>query len=288
MPAMRERRIVLDGLPLAALEWGPPEAPPVLALHGWLDNAASFATLAPRLATRHRIIALDLPGHGHSAHIPAGRLLHYHFVDYLEAVIASLQALALEHLVLLGHSLGAGVASLVAAALGPRIKGLALIEGLGPIADQGDRTLARFRQALNPNRRAAHKRLRVFGHIDAAVAARTAASDLSATHAQAIVERGLRTVDGGFSWRSDPRLTLGTAIRLAESQVRDLLLGIEAPTRLLLARPTTPYLPEAMMRQRIACVGDITVHAMHGGHHLHLEHPDAVARFLQPVLDALH
>ncbi|EQD70798.1 alpha/beta fold family hydrolase, partial [mine drainage metagenome] len=37
---------------------------------GWLDNAASFATLAPLLAARHRVIALDLPGHGHSAHLP--------------------------------------------------------------------------------------------------------------------------------------------------------------------------------------------------------------------------
>ena len=72
MNAPRERRIALPYLTLAALEWGDPAAPPLVALHGWLDNAASFAALAPLLAPRHRTIALELPGHGHSGHLPAG------------------------------------------------------------------------------------------------------------------------------------------------------------------------------------------------------------------------
>lgn len=56
---------------LAALEYGDPDGKPVLALHGWLDNAMSFAHLALRLQGMH-IIALDLMGHGLSDHKPEG------------------------------------------------------------------------------------------------------------------------------------------------------------------------------------------------------------------------
>ncbi|KAG1587997.1 hypothetical protein G6F46_014705 [Rhizopus delemar] len=41
------------------------EGPRVLALHGWLDNAASFVPLAPHLSSL-QLVAIDLPGHGHS------------------------------------------------------------------------------------------------------------------------------------------------------------------------------------------------------------------------------
>ncbi|HQC73883.1 MAG TPA: alpha/beta hydrolase, partial [Candidatus Competibacteraceae bacterium] len=58
-------------LRLAARAWGPADGLPVLAVHGWLDNAASFDALAP-LLPELRLVALDLPGHGHSAHRPPG------------------------------------------------------------------------------------------------------------------------------------------------------------------------------------------------------------------------
>jgi len=59
--------------------------------------------------------------------------------------------------------------------------------------------------------------------------------------------------------------------------VHALLRGIEAPTALLLAEPATSYLPSAPMMRRADGVADIAVSHLHGGHHLHLEHPQAVA-----------
>jgi pimeloyl-ACP methyl ester carboxylesterase len=59
--------------------------------------------------------------------------------------------------------------------------------------------------------------------------------------------------------------------------VHALLRGIDAPTRLLLAQPATSYLPGAPMQARAACVANITTDHLAGGHHLHLEHPQAVA-----------
>jgi len=273
-----EQRVTLSHhLSLTALIWGEPDSPPLLALHGWLDNAGSYDFLAPLLARHWRVIALELPGHGHSSHLPAG--INYHYLDYVSAVIAAASALQLARYTLLGHSLGAGIASLVAAATPQSIERLYLIEGLGPLGDDGSHTLQRFRDAVVAPA-AAGKSLRVFQDIEQAISARTLASGLRADLARPIVERGLAQADGGYRWRSDPRLTRPSAARLAESQIRALLAGIEAPTALLLSNPATPYLPSAMMQERAALLPRIAVAHMDGGHHLHLEHPQAVASWL--------
>ncbi|MCB1637058.1 MAG: alpha/beta fold hydrolase, partial [Xanthomonadales bacterium] len=116
-------------LRLAARAWGPLDGVPVLALHGWLDNAASFDALAP-LLPNVRLVALDLTGHGRSEHRPPG--IHYHFVDFIPDVVAAADALGWDRFALLGHSLGGGIASFVAATLPERIDRVAMIEGLGP------------------------------------------------------------------------------------------------------------------------------------------------------------
>ena len=274
---MRELKIAIPGLELAGLSWGEPDAQPLLMVHGWLDNAASFALLAPHLADRFHVIALDLPGHGHSGHLPESTI--YQHVDYVRALLAAADALAFPRFHLLGHSLGAGVATLAAIAAPERMRGLALIEGLGPLGDDGSRTLDRFREAM-ALKTAGNRPLRVFPSIDDAARARSLASGLAPELGRHIVERGLRDVEGGYSWRSDARLSRPTAVRLAETQVMALLLGLAAPTSLLLARPHPPYLEPEALQVRIDCVENIRVTHMDGGHHLHLEHPDAVANWV--------
>lgn len=276
VPATTEfATVALPQLALRAQLWGDASLPPLLALHGWLDNAGSFARLAPLLADRHHVIALELPGHGHSDHLRQGN--NYHFLDYVSVVLAAADALHLARYTLLGHSLGAGVASLVAAAIPERISRLFLIEGLGPLGDDGTHTLQRFREAMRPR---GSKRLRVFSAIEQAIEARSMVSGLAPELARPIVERGLLETEGGWSWRSDPALTRTSTSRLAESQIHALLRGISAPTSLLLAQPATSYLPSAPMQARTACVADIAVKHMDGGHHLHLEHPRAVAEWI--------
>ena len=279
---MRELSLGLAFGELAALEWGDGDAPPLLALHGWLDNAAGFSAIAPRLAQYFRVIALDLPGHGRSAHLPQG-VARYHVPDYVDHVLDAADALRLERFDLLGHSLGAGVASLVAAAAPARVGKLALIEGLGPLADDGSNTLSRWREA-EAQRGIMRRAPRVFASADEALAARVAVGDLQAHEARGLVERGLRAVDGGFAWSSDARLRLPTPVRIEEMQLRRLLAGIDAPALLLLADPETPYLPHAKMEARAACVRDIRVAHIAGRHHLHLQHPQEVAERLLAFL----
>ena len=277
MIAPTERRIALPHLALAVQVWGDDSAPPLLALHGWLDNAGSYALLAPRLTERYKVIALDLPGHGHSDHLASGA--SYYYLDYVRAVLDAADVLQLDRYALLGHSMGAGIAALVAAATPQRIERLCLIEGLGPLGDDGTQTLKRFREALTPhvgNR----KPLRVFRDVEQAVSARVMASGLAAELARPIVTRGLIETEGGWRWRSDPRLMQTSAVRQAESQIHAILRGIEAPSALLLAEPATPYLPSAPMQARAHCVPNIVVSYLAGGHHLHLEQPAAVADWI--------
>jgi pimeloyl-ACP methyl ester carboxylesterase len=91
------------------------------------------------------------------------------------------------------------------------------------------------------------------------------------------VRRGLKAVPGGFSWSSDPRLTLSTPLRYTEEQILAVLRGIQARTLLVLAQPEAPYLPRETMQRRIEQVRDIAVHRIDGSHHLHLENAAPIA-----------
>ena len=70
----KELRLPLPYGHLAAKEWGNPNGLPVLAVHGWLDNAGSFDPLIPYISKPHNlhIVAIDEPGVGFSSHKPPG------------------------------------------------------------------------------------------------------------------------------------------------------------------------------------------------------------------------
>jgi pimeloyl-ACP methyl ester carboxylesterase len=261
---------------LAAKVWGDRRHPPMLVLHGWLDNAGSFDRLAPLLASDYYVVALDLRGHGRSAHAVDGAWLHY--VDYFDDLHAVFDHFGWTRANLLGHSLGGTLASLFAALYPARIDELFLIEALGPLTAAPEQALTQLRRALDQRIEFASRRpLRVFAQIEVAIAARVAANGLSEAAARALVERGVRAVEDGYVWSSDPRLTLISPQRFTEAQVLAMLKGIEAPTLLILATPATPYLPPAMMETRAAQVADIHIERLPGQHHLHLEDARSIA-----------
>ena len=258
------------------------DAPKVLALHGWLDNAASFVPLATRL---HGIelLAPDLPGHGRSAHLPAGA--DYSFAGAVNAVLDIADALGWERFALLGHSMGAGIGSLLAAACPQRVTGFVAIEALGALAETPERTVERLRDAVAASRALAGKRLRMFPDIDTAVRVRMQANALGEAAARLLVERGTMPATIAYDdapaqavvWSSDPRLTLPTMLRSTEAQVRQLIAGIACPTLVIHADPPQPYLPEPLRSERAALLPDGELIVLPGGHHLHMEQPREVA-----------
>lgn len=273
---MSRREVFLD-IPLgriAALRCGDPNGPQVLALHGWLDNAASFFPLAEHLPQLDLVMP-DLPGHGRSAHIGPGA--EYTGGVAVNAVLDIADALGWQRFSLLGHSMGAGVASLVAASSPQRIERLVVIEVLGGLAETVERTAARWREAIAAARALPGKRLRVFADLAAPVRARMQVNQLSESAARLLVERGVRPVEGGYVWSSDPRLTLPTPQRLDEAQISRLVADIECPTTVIYADPPQSYFPEPLRTQRVGLLPRGHLHVIAGTHHLHMEDPAAVA-----------
>ena len=260
---------------IAGLRSGNDGGARVLALHGWLDNAASFLPLAEHLDTVE-LVALDLPGHGASAHLPAAA--DYIATSAARAAFATADALGWERFALLGHSLGGSIASMMAAAQPQRIERLVSIESLGLLVETEDRTAARLREAFAAQTGLTAKQLRVFADIDTAVRARMQGiGKVGEAAARLLVERGIVQVDGGYTWRSDPRLTLPTLVRMTEAQVRDLLRGIECPTRVIYAAPAQSYFPEPLRSERAALLPRGELIVLPGSHHLHMEDARAVA-----------
>ena len=248
---------------------------PVLALHGWLDNAASWIPLAQHLDGID-LVALDLPGHGTSPHLPVGA--EYSLAGTVHTVLDAADALGWSRFAVLGHSMGAAIGSILCPAAPERVSRFLAIEALGALADREDRTADRLRDAVVARRALAGKSLRVFPDRDTAIRARMQANQLSEPVARLLVERGTRPVPGGFEWSSDPRLTVATPLRMTEGQVRDLIAHIACPVRVLFADPAQPYLPDALRNERAAMLPNGEVVVIPGGHHLHMEDPRTVAQ----------
>jgi len=268
---------------LAGLRIGHPGAPRVIALHGWLDNAASFLPLLPHLPPLD-LLLLDFPGHGRSAHLPPGA--EYALPSYIHAVLDAADALGWDRFALLGHSMGAAVAAMAAVAVPERIERLALIETVGPLSEEADAAPARLRQAVAAARALREKRLRVFPDLEVAVRARVQASPMQPASARLLVERGTHPVDGGHIWSSDPRLTLPGALRLDEARVQALLRALQCPLHIVLARQAQAYFPQEQRQARLDLLPQARVTVIDGGHHLHMDQPAevgaAVSPFLQP------
>lgn len=275
--------LVLDvhGLRLAALAWGPPDGPRALCLHGWLDNAASFARLAP-LLPGVRLVALELPGHGHSQHRPP--CAHYHFVDWVVDAAAAADALGWETFTLIGHSMGAAVASLFAGTLPERVLQLILIEALGPtatpVAEAPGRLAGAIAQRARPQRAP-----RAFPDLASAVERlRQVNPGLSAEGARLLVERGTRPIEGaGLVWRADARLRDLSPMRITEEHIRAFLSRIACPTLVVRARQGMPF-DEEVLQGRFSCLGRAQLLELDGGHHLHLEDPGPLAAAIQRFL----
>ncbi|CAI3787691.1 2-succinyl-6-hydroxy-2, 4-cyclohexadiene-1-carboxylate synthase [Pseudomonas sp. MM227] len=260
---VREIRLSLPHIELAAQVYGPEDGRPVLALHGWLDNANSFARLAPKLAGL-RIVALDLAGHGHSGHRPVGA--GYALWDYAHDVLQAADQLGWQRFSLLGHSLGGIVATLLASALPERIERLALIDGVIPPLGAAEEGPQRLGEALHAQQALGHKRKSVYADIDRAVLARMQGR-IAVSHeaAELLAARGLERVAGGFSWRSDSRLTLPSPVRLSEDQALAYVQAIRCPSLLILAEQGLLVKNTALL----ARLG-LPLQALPGGHHLHL------------------
>ena len=107
----RSREVAAMGVRTSYLEAGPPDAPPVLLLHGLGATNASMLTLFADLAVDHRVLAPDLPGFGASA-APRGAYTPAWFAAWVEELqrATGSRGTATRGAVVVGNSLGGRIA----------------------------------------------------------------------------------------------------------------------------------------------------------------------------------
>src|SRR5262252_4917585 len=121
--ALRPQELEAGGLRLRYLTLGEGGSIPVLLLHGFGADLNTWMFTQPALAEGRRVIGLDLPGHGGSA-----KRLDHADAESLAAVIdRTLDALGIERLHLVGHSMGSGIAIAFALWQPERVATLTLI-----------------------------------------------------------------------------------------------------------------------------------------------------------------
>ena len=103
--------------------------------------------------------------------------------------------------------------------------------------------------------------------------------------ARLIMERQTVSVDGGVRWRFDPALRHASAEYRTEAQVLAVLGAIRCPTLAVLAEDGMP-LQRDDAASRLEALVDARRVVLPGGHHVHMDAPDAVADAIRNFLAA--
>src|SRR3954452_2394446 len=134
MVPYHEKSVDSQGLTIRYLEWGEPLGRPLVLVHGFLDQAHSWAPFVVSLHSKWReplwIVAPDCRGHGNSGWVGAGG--YYHFPDYVFDLDCVIRDLAVSKVKLIGHSMGGSISFLYSGTFPNRVTKLVLIEGVGP------------------------------------------------------------------------------------------------------------------------------------------------------------
>ena len=274
----RDLHFNVNGITLAAQAWGHEGGLPILALHGWLDNSASFNRLIPLLQmdvsqqghySDFYIVALDLAGHGQSGH----RLgqSSYTLWDDINDVFTVADQLGWHQFSLLGHSRGGIVGTLAAGTFPQRINALALIEGFIPDAAAAEDAPQQLANALQGLQTYKQKPRSIYPTIELAIKARARGMfPLSMAAAKALTERGIKMVPEGVYWSTDPLLLAPSVMKLTQAQIHAFVNRITAPINLLLGDGGLPQIYPNYLAE-VALFGQVNTKLLSGGHHLHME-----------------
>ncbi|WP_139651593.1 2-succinyl-6-hydroxy-2,4-cyclohexadiene-1-carboxylate synthase [Raoultibacter phocaeensis] len=131
MVDVRETYFVYGGIRYHVVEWGDPDALPVVLLHGFAQSVATWSVVAPLLAAKRRVIALDFVGHGKSDKPDDPTV--YEMDAVLDALFAFLRDRFKRKVALVGYSMGGRIALSFACRYPTKVSMLVLESaGLGP------------------------------------------------------------------------------------------------------------------------------------------------------------
>ncbi len=282
----RSRTVESLGLRLNVLEWGDPEATPVVLCHGMFDHGRSFATIAPRLAERFRVIAVDARGHGDSDWADT-----YNWPVDVADIVVILRSLGRRcHLV--GHSKGGGQATDAAALLPDLVVQVVNIDGFGPPPFDEDpaETPQRYAQYLDGRRRRGPQHAwRPYPSLEELIQRRKAQNPrLTEEWLRYFLFHGATEHDDGWRWKCDPMMGDGFGpwrpdwVGPGYARLRMPMLAITGSEK-----DTWGPLPEQILAERLGHAPQVERVTVQGaGHFVHIERPVETADAILAFLDA--
>ena len=222
------------------VDWGNPDAPLLVLVHGGRDQCRSWDWVARALRHDWHVIAPDLRGHGDSAWSTDG---NYGATAHLADLSQLLHQLTPGPVTLIAHSLGAAVALRYAGLFPEKVRKLVSIEGSGAIppvfAARAARPFAeKWRGWIEERREASARSPHRYATLENALARmREANASLSEEQIHHLTINAVsRNEDGSFSWKFDPYVRLGPPLDIAEADRKALWGRITCPVLLAWGR----------------------------------------------------
>lgn len=264
------KHLTINGLSLRYLEWGRPEALPVVCVHGYTSSAEAFNAMARRLEDRAHLVAMDVRGHGESAWSPDGA---YQYADQAGDLAALVDRLGIERFVLIGTSMGGIIAMVYASQHADRLRGLVLND-IGPDVEAGSTRIT----GLVGSRPAD------FASLDEAMEYRRQTSPITAARPLEDQEETARGVlrqqpDARWVWKMDPAYIEQRVKRGAPARPRlwPALETLPCPT-LVVWGTESDVLSEAQAKRMVAALPKGELVSVHGvGHAPTLVEPPVLA-----------
>ena len=283
---MIEKSYSLASGTLATQQIGNPKttATTVVFIHGWLDNSASFSSVISNLqvlSPNSHLVAIDLFGHGFSSHKSGS---YYPFHDYIDDLHQLVTKLSPNRLVLVGHSLGALIASCYSAAFPEKVSGLIQIEGHGPLSEAPHETVSRLRDGVLSRLRQRRKPSRPLASLEDAIKLRAHANQINAELIAPIVERGIVEFENSWQWRCDPNLKCDSLYRMSQAHAEAIMAAIECPQLIILGNDGFRHLQHNRYK---SAHNSLNVETIPGGHHCHLESPELVSELILGVVNKI-
>jgi len=269
-----------EGISVAGKCWGDDRATiNVVAMHGYLDSAATFDRLAPILVQQShyniRIVAFDFSGQGKSSH----RADHTnYFISWVSEVVTVADAMGWSTFHLLAHSMATGIAVMLAGALPARIERVVLLDHIGPASIEPEQAPKYLERALQQRLKVLHRQPKTYSDTDALVK-RMMESDAKLTEGSAklLVARCGKRVANGVRFSHDPRLRgVPTAVPLTEPEVLEFIRRINVPVLLIWASYRWYPLDKKKFSAREQAFPNLRIEQVEGNHHVHLENPERV------------
>ena len=290
----RERFYRSGPLRIHFRDWGRPENPPLVLVHGLRDHSHSFDDLSRELSRDYRVYAVDLRGHGDSESTP-----YYAFGHFVGDIRNMIRALRLERPVVVGHSLGGEIVGQWAGTFPDVARAIIIMEGIGPPPRPMAWRLARHRMVWKAIDRAQNG-LPGLPDLEAAFARlRKRNPRLSESKARELTELGTRArEDGTLEWKFDPMLvTLGVAGGFRLEWMQHCWSQITAPTLLVQGSESgefwnekagATYLEPDELALRVDAFPNAKyVEIPQAGHMIHFDQPERLLVAIRSFLDNL-